>query len=62
MATWIQQRNELLGKAVIANLAKRNMEGYYCATKEEALQKALDPVLPVFQQRHGAGLCRGLKG
>ena len=37
MATWIQQRNELLGKAVIANLAKRNMEGYYCATKEEAL-------------------------
>ena len=42
MATWIQQRNELLGKAVIANLAKRNMEGYYCATKEEALQKALE--------------------
>ena len=42
MANWIQQRNELLGKAVIANLAKRNMEGYYCATKEEALQKALE--------------------
>jgi hypothetical protein len=42
MATWIQQRNDLLGKAVIANLAKRNMEGYYCATKEEALQKALE--------------------
>ena len=42
MANWIAQRNELLGKAVIANLAKRNMEGYYCATKEEALQKALE--------------------
>ena len=42
MGAWINQRNELLGKAVIANLAKRNMEGYYCATKEEALQKALE--------------------
>ncbi len=42
MGNWIQQRNELLGKAVIANLAKRNMEGYYCATKEEALAKALE--------------------
>ena len=42
MGAWIAQRNELLGKAVIANLAKRNMEGYYCATKEEALQKALE--------------------
>lgn len=42
MGAWINQRNELLGKAVIANLAKRNMEGYYCATKGEALQKALE--------------------
>lgn len=42
MANWIQQRNELLGKSVIKNLAKRNMEGYYCATKEEALAKALE--------------------
>ena len=33
MGAWIAQRNELLGKAVIAKLAKRNMEGYYCATK-----------------------------
>ena len=42
MGNWIAQRNELLGKAVIKNLAKRNMEGYYCATKEEALAKALE--------------------
>ncbi|MBR5790993.1 MAG: lactate utilization protein, partial [Phascolarctobacterium sp.] len=42
MGAWIAQRNELLGKAVIAKLAKRNMEGYYCATKEEALAKALE--------------------
>ena len=42
MGNWIAQRNELLGKSVIKNLAKRNMEGYYCATKEEALSKALE--------------------
>ncbi len=42
MNEMIQKRNVLLGKAVIANLAKRNMEGYYCATKAEALQKALE--------------------
>ncbi len=42
MNKMIQKRNELLGKAVIANLAKRNMEGFYCATKEEALAKAME--------------------
>lgn len=42
MGAWIKQRNELLGAAVIKNLARRNIEGYYCATKEEALQKALE--------------------
>ena len=29
-------------KTIIANLEKRNMSGYYCATKEEALAKALE--------------------
>lgn len=29
-------------KTMIANLEKRNMSGYYCATKEEALAKALE--------------------
>ncbi len=28
-------------QTIIKNLNKRNMQGYYCATKEEALQKAL---------------------
>lgn len=36
------KRNELLGKRLIENLNKRNMETYYCATKEEALAKALE--------------------
>ena len=29
-------------KTIIANLEKRNMSGYYCATKEDALSKALE--------------------
>ncbi len=29
-------------KTIIANLEKRNMSGYYCATKEDALAKALE--------------------
>ncbi|MBD5157814.1 MAG: lactate utilization protein [Butyrivibrio sp.] len=32
---------ELTAKNVIANLAKRNMEGFYCATKEDAVKCAL---------------------
>ena len=28
-------------QTIIKNLSKRNMQGYYCATKEESLQKAL---------------------
>ncbi len=36
------KRNELLAATVIKGLESRNMEGYYAATKEEALQKALE--------------------
>ena len=36
-----QQHNEILAQTVIKNLEKRHMEGYYCLTKEEALDKAL---------------------
>lgn len=32
---------ELTAKNVIANLARRNMEGFYCATKEDAVKCAL---------------------
>ncbi len=36
------KRNELLAQRVIKGLEARNMTGYYAATKEEALQKALE--------------------
>ena len=37
----IFKRNELLAKKVIKGLGRRNMTGYYSASKEEALQTAL---------------------
>lgn len=38
----IIKRNELLAVKVIKGLESRNMSGYYAATKEEALAKALE--------------------
>lgn len=38
----IVKRNELLAQTVIKGLESRNMSGYYAATKEEALKKALE--------------------
>lgn len=38
----IAKRNELLAQKVIKGLESRNMTGYYAATKEEALAKALE--------------------
>ena len=38
----IVKRNELLSQKVIKGLESRNMTGYYAATKEEALRKALE--------------------
>ena len=37
-----QMRNEALGKRVVKALESRNMEAYYTANKEEAVQKALE--------------------
>ena len=37
----ITRRNELLAQKVIKGLASRNMTGYYAATKEEAVKRAL---------------------
>ena len=34
-----EQRNERLAKTIIKNLQRRHMEGFYCATAEEARQK-----------------------
>lgn len=38
----IVKRNALLAQKVIKGLQSRNMSGYYAATKEEALEKALE--------------------
>ena len=38
----IVKRNELLAEKVIRGLASRNMSGYYAATPEEAVAKALE--------------------
>ncbi|MBR6909689.1 MAG: lactate utilization protein [Lachnospiraceae bacterium] len=38
----IVKRNELLAQKVIKGLESRNMTGYYAASKEEALKKALE--------------------
>ena len=35
-------RNQLLGETLIKNLTRRGFGAYYCATKEEALSKALE--------------------
>ena len=35
-------RNKLLGEHLVKNLEKRGMAAYYCATKEEAVAKALE--------------------
>jgi len=42
MATPMEMRNELLAQKVIKSLERRNMEGYFCKTKEEAVKKALE--------------------
>lgn len=39
-----QKNYENLAATIIKNLEKRHMEGYYCATSEEAVQKALELV------------------
>lgn len=36
-----ETRNELLGKTVVKALESRHFEAYYCANKEEALEKAI---------------------
>ena len=44
---------ETAAATIIKNLNRRRMEGYYCSTKEEALQKALSFLAP------GASACSG---
>lgn len=42
MATPKEKYYEKRGKVLVKNLQSRHFEAYYCATKEEALQKALE--------------------
>lgn len=42
MDQFVNKRNELLAQKVIKGLESRNMTGYYAASKEEALVKALE--------------------
>ena len=37
----VKEGYRVKGETIVKNLNKRHMEGYYCATKEEALKKAL---------------------
>ena len=37
--TPLEQRNEQLAQTIIKNLKRRHMEGFYCATAEEAVRK-----------------------
>lgn len=40
------KRNALLGATLVKRLKQRAFDAYYCATKEEALQQALDLISP----------------
>ena len=42
MNNYISIRNEMLAQKIIKGLESRNMSGYYAASKEEALSKALE--------------------
>ena len=37
--TPLEQRNERLAQTIIKNLKRRHIEGFYCATAEEAVKK-----------------------
>ena len=39
-----QSYNTLLAKKLIEEFQKRNMEGFYCETKEDALEKAIEMI------------------
>ena len=64
----IIKRNELLAATVIKGLQSRNMSGYYAATKEDALQQALELIesgssiaMGGCMSAHEIGLVKALK-
>lgn len=52
----ISKRNELLAQTVIKGLQSRNMEGFYAASKEEALKLALEHIPKGCTVTMGGGL------
>jgi hypothetical protein len=62
------QRNELLAEKVIKGLKSRNMDGYYAASKEDALRQALELIpegssvtMGGGESVHAIGLSQALK-
>lgn len=41
---FIKEGNKIKAETVIKNLQRRNIEGYYCETKEEAVEKAMSMI------------------
>ena len=69
MSEFIFKRNELLAQKVIKGLESRNMSGYYAASKEEALAKALELIpkgsplaMGGAMSAHEIGLVEAIKG
>lgn len=63
-----QRYNALLAQKLIEEFSKRNMAGFYCETKEDALKKALELIPEGSVVSHGGsstlheiGLCSALK-
>ena len=68
MDQFVTRRNELLSAKVIKGLESRNMSGYYAASAEEALEKALSLIpegstvtMGGAMSVHGIGLVKALK-
>lgn len=51
-----QTYNETLAKTIIKNLAKRRMEGFYCATAAEAKEKVLSMIAPGTEVAFGGAM------
>lgn len=68
MNQYEHQRNELLAEKVIKGLKSRNMDGYYAASKEDALRQALELIpegssvtMGGGESVHAIGLSQALK-
>ena len=51
--TPLEQRNERLAQTIIKNLKRRHIEGFYCATAEEAVKKVSELGIPQYLKDRG---------